>query len=53
MRHPEVVQAAVSNSPVADYRLYDTAYSERYLGLPDRDPAAYDRSAVLTYANQL
>ena len=53
MRHPEVVQAAVSNSPVADYRLYDTAYSERFLGLPDRDPAAYDRSAVLTYATQL
>jgi dipeptidyl-peptidase 4 len=53
MRHPEVVQAAVANSPVADYRLYDTAYSERFLGLPDRDPAAYDRAAVLTYANQL
>ena len=53
MRHPEVVQAAVSNSPVADYRLYDTAYSERFLGLPDRDPAAYDRSSILTYANQL
>lgn len=53
MRHPEVVQAAVSNSPVADYRLYDTAYSERFLGLPDRDPAAYDRSSVLTYASQL
>jgi dipeptidyl-peptidase-4 len=53
MRHPDVVQAAVANSPVADYRLYDTAYSERFLGLPDRDPAAYDRAAVLTYANQL
>src|SRR6185295_2593802 len=34
LRHPDVVQAAVSNSPVTDYRLYDTAYSERYLGLP-------------------
>ncbi len=53
LRHPDVVSAAVSNSPVADYRLYDTAYSERFLGLPDRDPAAYDRSSILTYANQL
>jgi dipeptidyl-peptidase-4 len=53
MRHPEVIKAAVSNSPVTDYRLYDTAYSERYLGLPDTDAAAYDRAALLTYADQL
>ena len=53
MRHPDVVQAAVSNSPVTDYRLYDTAYSERFLGLPGPDAAAYDRAAVLTYADQL
>jgi dipeptidyl-peptidase-4 len=48
-----VVQAAVSNSPVTDYRLYDTAYTERYLGLPATDKEAYDRAAVLTYASQL
>ena len=53
MRHPDVVQAAVSNSPVTDYRLYDTAYTERYLGLPGPDAAAYDQAAVLTYASQL
>jgi dipeptidyl-peptidase-4 len=50
MRYPELVRAAVSNSPVTDYRLYDTAYSERYLGLPDVDKDAYDRAALLTYA---
>ncbi|MEZ6031092.1 MAG: alpha/beta fold hydrolase [Hyphomonadaceae bacterium] len=53
MRHPDVVQAAVSNSPVTDYRLYDTAYTERFMGLPDEDGDAYDRAAVLTYASQL
>ena len=53
MRHPGVAQAAVANSPVTDYRLYDTAYSERFLGLPETNPAAYDRAAVLTYAPQL
>jgi dipeptidyl-peptidase-4 len=53
LRHPDVVQAAVSSSPVTDYRLYDSAYSERYLGLPQTDPDAYDRAAVLTYASQL
>lgn len=53
LRHPDIVQAAVSNSPVTDYRLYDTAYSERYLGLPLTDKDAYDRVAVLSYADQL
>jgi dipeptidyl-peptidase-4 len=53
MRHPDVVQAAAASSPVTDYRLYDTAYTERFLGLPDADPAAYDRAAVLTYADKL
>jgi len=53
MRYPDLVQAAVANSPVTDYRLYDTAYSERFLGLPDQSPAAYDRSAVITYVDGL
>jgi len=53
MRYPDLVQAAVANSPVTDYRLYDTAYSERFLGLPDQSPAAYDRSAVMTYVDGL
>jgi dipeptidyl-peptidase-4 len=53
LRHPDIVQAAVSNSPVTDWRLYDSAYSERYLGMPDTDAAAYDRAAVLSYAEKL
>jgi dipeptidyl-peptidase-4 len=53
LRHPDVVQAASSSSPVTDYRLYDSTYSERYLGLPQTDPDAYDRAAVLSYAGQL
>jgi dipeptidyl-peptidase-4 len=53
MRHPDAVKAAAASSPVADFRLYDTAYSERYLGLPQADPEAYDRSALLTYVDGL
>ena len=53
MRHPDVVQAAAASSPVTDYRLYDTAYTERFLGLPGPDAAAYDRASVLTYAGKL
>ncbi len=53
LRYPHLVQAAVSNSPVADFRLYDTAYTERYLGLPGPDAAAYDRAALLPLADRL
>jgi dipeptidyl-peptidase-4 len=53
LRHPDVVQAAAASSPVTDFRLYDTAYSERHLGLPETDADAYDRSAALTYVDQL
>jgi len=53
MRYPDVFQAAASSSPVTDYRLYDSAYSERFLGLPATDRAAYDRAAVLSYVDGL
>jgi dipeptidyl-peptidase-4 len=46
-RHPEQFRAAVSVAPVTDWRLYDTHYTERYLGHPERDPAAFDASSVL------
>ena len=40
--------AGVAVAPVCDWRLYDTHYTERYLGLPSTDNAAYDASNVLT-----
>lgn len=53
MKHPDLVQAAVSNSPVADYRLYDTAYSERYLGLPEENASVYNQASPLRFADAL
>jgi dipeptidyl-peptidase-4 len=38
---------------VVDYADYDTAYTERYLGLPEQHPEAYKVSNVLTYAANL
>ena len=31
---PDVFKVGVSMSPVSDWRLYDTAYTERYMGRP-------------------
>jgi dipeptidyl-peptidase-4 len=47
LRRPDVFHAAVAGAPVTEWRLYDTHYTERYLGDPAVDAAAYDRSSVL------
>ncbi len=46
-------RAAVAGAPVVDWRDYDTFYTERYLGLPQADSAAYARSSALTDAAKL
>lgn len=53
MRHPEVYKVGVAGAPVADWLDYDTHYTERYLGLPDVNPAAYEKTSVLTHAPRL
>jgi len=53
LRRPDVFHAAVAGAPVTDWRLYDTHYTERYLGLPDTDPDAYRRCNLLADAAKL
>jgi dipeptidyl-peptidase-4 len=53
LRRPEVFHAAVIGAPVADQRLYDTYYTERYLGHPDEHPDVYDRNSVYLEAAAL
>jgi dipeptidyl-peptidase 4 len=44
---PRAFAAYVSGAPVTDWRLYDTHYTERFMGVPSTDQSAYDRSSVL------
>jgi dipeptidyl-peptidase-4 len=53
LRRPDVFHAAVAGAPFVEPRLYDTHYTERYLGLPDEDPGAYERSSLLPDAPKL
>ncbi|WP_327273107.1 S9 family peptidase [Streptomyces sp. NBC_01224] len=48
LRRPDVFHAAVVGAPVTDQRLYDTHYTERYLGDPAKQPEVYAHNSVLT-----
>ncbi|MFO7763177.1 MAG: S9 family peptidase [Wenzhouxiangellaceae bacterium] len=57
MQAPETFAAGVAVAPVTDWALYDTHYTERYLGMPTDDEGepteAYARADVLEYAENL
>ena len=46
-------QAGVSGAPVTDWALYDTHYTERYLGHPKTNAVGYEQSAVFPFADNL
>ena len=52
-RYPEIYRTGMSVAPVADERLYDTIYQERYMGLPQENAAVYREGSALTYADKL
>jgi dipeptidyl-peptidase-4 len=53
LRRPDVFHAGIAGAPVVDMRLYDTHYTERYLGTPASDPDAYDDADVVKDAANL
>jgi dipeptidyl-peptidase-4 len=53
IRRPDVFACGIAGAPVVTWENYDTFYTERYIGLPQTDPAAYKVSSVLTYASEL
>ena len=53
LRRPDVFHAAVAGAPVTDQTLYDTAYTERYLGHPHEEPDTYRRNSLIEDAPNL
>ena len=53
MTRTSAFRAGIAGAPVTDWRLYDTHYTERYMGLPSQNAAGYELSSVLTQAEGL
>ncbi|HVZ76586.1 MAG TPA: S9 family peptidase [Gemmatimonadaceae bacterium] len=52
-RYPDVYQVGMSVAPVADQRLYDTIYQERYMGTPQDNPDGYRMGSPINFAEGL
>ncbi len=51
--YPDIFSVGIANSPGTDWRLYDTIYTERYMGLLGDNLAGYDSSSVLLKVGRL
>jgi dipeptidyl-peptidase-4 len=52
-KEAQLFKAGVSGAPVTDWTLYDTHYTERYLGKPQDNASGYEASAVFPYVDGL
>ncbi|MGO8721073.1 MAG: DPP IV N-terminal domain-containing protein [Acidobacteriaceae bacterium] len=53
MTHSDRFVAGVCVAPVTNWRLYDSIYTERYLGLPEQNQQTYEEDSVVNSAAQL
>ncbi|MDR1160816.1 MAG: DPP IV N-terminal domain-containing protein [Tannerellaceae bacterium] len=52
-RYPDVFHTGIAIAFVADQRLYDTIYQERYMNTPQNNPEGYRKGSPITYASDL
>ena len=53
LRAPDRIHAAIAGAPVTSWKLYDTHYTERYLGHPGEHPEHYQRTDLIAQAGLL
>jgi len=51
--YPDLFPVGIANSPVTDWRLYDTIYSERYMSVLGDNADGYSASSVIEHADKL
>ena len=52
-KNSDLFDVGVAVAPVTDFRLYDTAYTERYMGLPQENTSGYDSTSTISYVSKL
>ena len=53
LAYPDVFRVGIANSPGTDWRLYDTIYTERYMGLLEDNFDGYEASSVMSMVDNL
>jgi dipeptidyl-peptidase-4 len=53
LRAPGHYKVGIAGSPVTDWSLYDTGYTERYMGTPASNPTGYASTALAPVAKNL
>lgn len=53
LQRSDFFKAAIAGAPVTDWRWYDTAYSERYLGLPSENELSYEENSLINKVDGL
>jgi dipeptidyl-peptidase-4 len=53
LRRPDVFSVGIAGAPVTEWALYDTFYTERYLGTPQDNPEVYRSNSLLDDAASL
>ena len=53
LTHSKSFKLGVAGAPVTDWKLYDTIYTERYMGTPESNPEGYKSSSVLEAVDDL
>ncbi|MBK9933525.1 MAG: DPP IV N-terminal domain-containing protein [Cytophagaceae bacterium] len=49
----DVFTHGMAGGSVTDWKLYDSAYTERFMDTPEENPEGYKKGAVLTYSDNL
>jgi len=53
LRYPDIYKVAIPGAYLSSSRLYNAGFTERFLGLPQDNPKAYDTTAALSYVDGL
>lgn len=51
-QRPDVFKIAIAGAPVTQWELYNSAYTERYMGLPSENSKLYNDSSVLNWIDR-